>query len=154
MIYTPHNTLPHGPGMNLLDEVVAHDTDSATCALTIHTASRFFEPGRGVPGWVGIEYMAQCVGVWVGIQRLQAGKPIAIGLLLGTRSYECSRDHFPEGQRLLVRSELLVRDGEGVGVFACELGDGETVWARADVKAFQPDHIEEYFRMLVAEETT
>ncbi len=149
--YTPAQTLPHGPTMTLLDEVLDYDADSARCALTIRQASRFFEAGRGVPGWVGIEYMAQCVGVWAGIHRLQAGQPIVIGLLLGTRSYECSREVFAEGQRLIVRAELLVRDNEGVGVFACELGDGDTVWARADIKAFQPDDIENYLKMLVGE---
>lgn len=151
-VYTPAQTLPHGDSMRLLEEVLAWDAESATCALRISPASRFFEPGIGIPSWVGIEYMAQCIGVWAGIHRLQAGLPISIGLLLGTRSYGCERAAFPDGQRLVVKASLLVRDSAGVGVFACELGDGDAVWARADIKAFQPDDIDGFLKKLAGEQ--
>lgn len=149
--YTPHQTLPHGPGMVLLDELVDWSTEHAHCALTIRPDSCFFEPGRGVPGWVGIEYMAQCIGVWAGIQRLEAGQPVLIGLLLGSRSYDVPTD-FPEGQQLSVRAELLVRDATGVGVFACTLARGDEVLSRADIKAYQPDDIAGYLASLAQEQ--
>jgi predicted hotdog family 3-hydroxylacyl-ACP dehydratase len=151
-LYTPANTLPHGPSMVLLDEVLAHDHEQVRCALTIRADSPFLVAAeQGVPGWVGVEYMAQSVGVWAGIQRLQAGLPVCIGLLLGTRRYDCSRAHFAIGTRLIVEATLLVRDGDGVGVFACTLGDGEQVWARADIKAFQPDDVDAYLQTLMGE---
>lgn len=150
--YTPAQTLPHGPSMCLLDEILACDAESSTCALRITPASRFYEPGLGAPSWVGIEYMAQCIGVWAGVQRLQAGLPVTLGLLLGTRSYACTQAHFAEGQRVVVTARLLVRDSQGVGVFACELGNGTDVWAQADIKAFQPDDIKDFLAMLSGED--
>ncbi|HUS24285.1 MAG TPA: 3-hydroxylacyl-ACP dehydratase [Candidatus Binatia bacterium] len=149
--YTPHQALPHGPDMVLLDRVLDWDAEHARCSVAIRRTSRFFEPGRGVPGWVGIEYMAQCIGVWAGIQRLEAGQPVIIGLLLGTRAYEFSCEYFTEGQQLAVEVEMLVRDSTGVGAFACVLRDDTGVLARGDVKAYQPDDITGYLKSLAGE---
>ncbi|MFA5938398.1 MAG: hypothetical protein WC809_03490 [Sinimarinibacterium sp.] len=137
----PGALLPHGPGMTLLDEVLQLDDEGATCLVRIHPQARFFEPGRGVPNWVGIEYMAQAIGVHAGHLRTQLGLSVEIGLLLGTRAYDCNHAWFRDGERVQVRVELLVRDGEGVGAYDCKLGDGREVWSQAQIKAYQPDHI-------------
>ncbi|MEQ1439710.1 3-hydroxylacyl-ACP dehydratase [Fontimonas sp. SYSU GA230001] len=140
----PATLLPHGPGMMLLDDILQLDEAGATCRVRIHPRSRFFEPGRGVPNWVGIEYMAQTIGVHAGHLRTQLGLPVEIGLLLGTRAYACDHAWFRDGEHVHVQVELLVRDGEGVGAYDCRLGDGRDVWSQAQIKAYQPEHIRDF----------
>lgn len=149
--YTPQQTLAHGAGMILLDEVLDWSDEHASCALTVQPHSHFCEPDSGVPAWVGVEYMAQTIGVYAGIRRLEAGRAVEIGLLLGTRAYECAVSHFPVGTRLMLRAELLVRDSSGVGVFRCSLGNEHTIWAQSEIKAFQPDDLQGYLQYLAAE---
>lgn len=148
--YTIEQVLPHGPGMRLLDTVRSHDPNSIVCTLDVRPESPFFEAG-GVPGWVGIEYMAQALCALIGIQRLQAGRPIQVELLLGTRAYECSLPAFPAGSRLEVAAELLFRDADGVCAFACAIRlDGREV-AQAEIKAYGPDDIEPFLAGLERE---
>src|SRR5262249_45980544 len=57
--------LRHGPEMTLIDRLVSYDQQKSVAAVEIGPASRFFD-GDGVPGWVGIEYMAQAIAAHVG----------------------------------------------------------------------------------------
>lgn len=150
---SPAALLPHGPSMMLLDEVLQLDDERATCLVRIHPRARFFEPGRGVPNWAGIEYMAQTIGVHAGHLRTQMGLPIEIGLLLGTRAYECAHAWFRDGERVQVEARLLVRDGEGIGVYDCRLGDGQAVWSQAQIKAYQPGHIRAFLNRIYGDTT-
>ncbi len=146
----PADLLAHGPGFVLLDHLRACDAESARCDVEIRPGIPFHEAGAGVPGWVGIEYMAQTIGVHAGWLRLQRGLGIVPGLLLGTRSYDCEAAYFPPGSRLNVVAELLVTDASGVGVYRCTIDDGETVYATADIKAFQPDDMQRFLDQLYA----
>lgn len=142
--YRPGDLLAHGPGMVLLDAVHALDDDAAECTVTIGAHSRFFEAGHGVPNWVGIEYMAQTIGVHAGYLRVRAGRPVLVGLLLGTRSYDCEPAWFAEGAQLVIRAQQLVADGDGVAIYDCHLSENGVVIARAQIKAFQPDDVDAF----------
>jgi predicted hotdog family 3-hydroxylacyl-ACP dehydratase len=149
--YSITETLPHRGKLVLLDELIEYGPTHAVCAVTVREDSPFFEPGRGVPAWVAMEYMAQTVAVYGGIVRLQAGLDVQIALLLGARSCEIACDYFVAGQRLLARGEVLVQDGSGVGAYACELRDGERLLVRAEAKAFQPEDISGFLHALSRE---
>jgi len=146
----PADLLAHGPGFVLLDHLTACDAECARCDVEIRDGIPFFEPGQGVPGWVGVEYMAQTIGVHAGWGRMQRGLGIVPGLLLGTRSYDCEAAYFPAGARLNVVAEQLVIDASGVGVYRCTIDDGETVYATADIKAFQPDDMQSFLDQMYA----
>ncbi|WP_020647753.1 ApeP family dehydratase [Solimonas variicoloris] len=147
--YTIAELLPHGPGFTLLDSLLDYGHEHASCSIDIGPQTPFFEAGRGVPNWVGIEYMAQAIGVYAGIVRRQAGQHIEIGLLLGTRRYRCEQAWFTPGSRLVVRADQLVRDAaSGVAAFRCQLHDGERELAQAEIKAFQPDNVRAYLQSL------
>lgn len=152
-LYSLADVLPHGPGMLLLDRMVAYDTESLTCELTVRPDSMFNDGKHGVPAWVGIEYMAQTLGAYTGIARLQAGKKVQLELLLGTRSYDCSKPYFREGACLHVRVKLLFWDPDGVCAFACEIREGATVLASSEVKGYEPDDIEPFLQELAKELT-
>ena len=61
-------------------------TQSTVC---IGEDSMFFEPPHGVPGYVGLEYIAQTIAAHGGLRARAVGEPVRIGFLLGTRRYDC-----------------------------------------------------------------
>ena len=149
--YTTAELLPHGPSMMLLDRLVTYRQDFARFETDIRAGSQFHDGRDGVPAWVGVEYMAQATCAYVGIERLQAGQKVQVNLLLGTRSYECSRPVFATGATLTIDAELLFRAPDGVNAFACGIAlDGAPV-AKAELKVYGPGDIEPYLKELEKE---
>jgi predicted hotdog family 3-hydroxylacyl-ACP dehydratase len=140
--------LPHGPGMVLLDRMLGVGPDWGEAEVTIRRDSRFSDGTAGVPGYVGIEYMAQTLAAFAGAQRLERGQPVQIALLLGTRRYESQVGWFAPGWTLTARVTQLLHTADGVSAFACELAHGATRVAHAEIKAYQPDDIEPYLTRL------
>jgi len=89
-----------------------------------------------VPAWAGIEYMAQAIGAYAGIQAKQAGKPIRLGFLLGTRRYHSNVAGFAIGTRLTVTINKIMQD-EQLGVFDCRI-QGENIDIAANLNVYQP----------------
>jgi predicted hotdog family 3-hydroxylacyl-ACP dehydratase len=133
--------LPHEGRMLLLDEVVDADADKVICALTIRADSMFCDGGKGVPSWVGLEYMAQTASSYSGLEEARAGTPATIGLLLGTRRYTVDMPYFPIGACLLVEAHVVLRDDNDLVAFDCTISEAERVIARADVKAYRPKDV-------------
>lgn len=127
--------LPHEPPMVLLDRALAYDESSLTAEVDIRPDSVLCA-GDGVPGWVGIEYMAQAVAAHAGFKARLVGELPAVGYLLGTRSYKCSVSNFPIGATLSVHIESLFAE-MGLGAFACRIEMGGEV-ATATINVYQP----------------
>jgi predicted hotdog family 3-hydroxylacyl-ACP dehydratase len=122
--YRIEDLLPHTRPMILLDEVISVDEGSLSAALTVRAGRPFFEAGHGVAAHVAIEWMAQTCGAYVGVSALQAGQPIRMGLLLGTRDFQASVPWFVEGRRLNVTATVVLMDPQ-LGSFDCVVTDGE-----------------------------
>jgi predicted hotdog family 3-hydroxylacyl-ACP dehydratase len=137
--WLPEELLPHADPMILIDEVTGWDDERLTAIVQIAEDSLYFEPGQGVPAWVGIEYMAQAVAAFAGVRAKAAGEAVRVGFLLGARRYTCHRSHFPLGERLIVRVHREI-ESVGMGVFQCIIRDqaGETL-AEAAINVYQPD---------------
>jgi len=133
--------LPHVGQMRLLDELQDHGPEHVTCGVTIHAGSMFCDPVHGVPAWVGLEYMAQTACAFSGVEEVRAGLKPSIGLLLGTRSYQCSTEWFPLGATLHVRADLLMRDETNLVAFACTIYEKDRLLARGDLKAYRPNDV-------------
>jgi predicted hotdog family 3-hydroxylacyl-ACP dehydratase len=116
--YRIEELLPHARPMILLDEVTDIGEGTLSAALTIRPGIPFFEAGRGVPAHVAIEWMAQTCGAYVGVAARDAGQPIRLGLLLGTRNFEAIVPWFLEGERLNVTVTPAYMDAE-MGAFDC-----------------------------------
>jgi predicted hotdog family 3-hydroxylacyl-ACP dehydratase len=127
--------LKHGPEMTLIDRLVSYDPKQSVAVVEVRPTSVFFDHD-GVPGWVGIEYMAQAVAAHVGFEARQRGEPPTIGFLLGTRAYDARIARFPVGSRLTVLVEPLWYDAE-VGAFRCSIVLDDVV-ATAVVSTYQP----------------
>lgn len=95
--------LPHKPPMILIEQIESFDLPSmqCTCSLQIKESSCFYTTGKGVPAYVGVEYMAQTVGVLSGLkQRHHGSAPIQLGFLLGFDLHELRCDWFTLGTPL------------------------------------------------------
>jgi len=120
----------HRKPMLFLDRLVDIGPDSATCEWRSNDDFGFIAPGLGVPGYAGVEYMAQCVAVHAGARARIRGFVPPIGYLLGTRHYKCSVDYFDLGITYQTTCQELVRDSQGMGSFACQiLLDGTSIAA-------------------------
>lgn len=129
--------LPHQGTMRLLDRLVACDADSIVAEVRVPFDGLFLDPD-GMPAWVGIEYMAQTVAAWAGVQARARGEAPRVGFLLGTRRYECTRGHFARGRVLRIEARCEIMGDNGLGAFACRiLDDGEEV-AAAHLSVFEP----------------
>jgi len=139
--------VPHEQPMSLLGKVEDYDDTSATCSLDIHPNQPFFDiQQNGVPSYVGIEYMAQTIAAYSGIQSRLVGESPQLGFLLGSRKYNPKVHIFNDGEKLLVKAEKIVQEDSGLCVFDCTISiDGEVV-ANSKVNAFQPNDVEAFLR--------
>ena len=55
-----------------------------------------------------MEIMAQGIGAFAGIQALEAGEPVRLGFLLGTRKLELFADSLPVGTQMKVVANLSI----------------------------------------------
>ena len=133
--------LPHVGRLLLLDELLDASAERVSCAVTIRADSMFCDGVNGVPAWVGLEYMAQTVSAYSGIDEARSGVPATIGLLLGTRRYKSEVPYFPIGARLTVNAEMLLHDENDLVAFDCKILDGDRVLASADVKGLRPKDV-------------
>ena len=133
---TPAELLAHRAPMLLLDDIVAVDGSSIAAQVHIGPHSPFFD-GVGVPSYVGLEYMAQACGAYVGALARSAGRAPRIGYLLGTRNFVTHVGRFASGDRLDVGASCVYSDGE-MGVFECRIRRSDVVVAEAQLNVYQP----------------
>lgn len=122
-IKQPAVLLPHSGRMVLLDEVLSYDSNSLHAVCTIRPDCILLPDGaNALPGWLGLEIMAQGVGAWAGAHALDAGRPVQLGFLLGTRKLTFARPEIPVGTVLDIQITLSWQDNAtNMGVFDCTL---------------------------------
>ena len=137
--------LPHAGDMILLDAVEAFDADSIDAHVKVKPGGLFNLPDGSLPAWVGVEIMAQTVAAFAGCQARQAGLPVELGFLLGTRHFQCDVERFPVGTVLRIRALRSLQDDNGMGVFECHL-DGPGIHAEARLNVFRPPEVARYLQ--------
>ena len=134
--YSIAELLPHRPPMLLLDAVESVGDDSLVATVTISPESLFAEQD-GVPAHIGLEYMAQACGALAGWLALEAGEPVRIGFLMGTRSMSIHRAWFAIGERLTISAVLVYRD-ELTAAMGARIEIGGDLVAEAQLTVYQP----------------
>jgi predicted hotdog family 3-hydroxylacyl-ACP dehydratase len=134
--YSIEQLLIHRPPMLLLDSVIGYNEAEVVACVVISKSSLLVTP-EGVPGHVAIEYMAQACGAYAGAMALDAGAPVKIGLLLGTRLCKVLVPWFRVGDRLVVSASLVFHD-EQLAAFDCKIEIAGRVVADAQLKVYQP----------------
>jgi predicted hotdog family 3-hydroxylacyl-ACP dehydratase len=136
--YRIDEVLPHAGPMLLLDELLDVGAEHICCGVNVRRETQFCDGANGVPSWVGLEYMAQTMCAFSGVEEVQAGGKPTIALLLGSRRYQCETPWFALGSRLLIRAELQLRDENDLVAFHCSIHESGHLLARGDVKAYRP----------------
>ena len=143
-IYSIEDVVPHAGTMSLLDDIVDTGKETLLARVNLNPDTLFAE-SKGVPAWIGIEYMAQAVAAYAGVQARDHGDPVRIGFLVGSRRYLCSHSYFPLGESLEVSVHKELQADNGLGVFHCAIRCGE-VTASASLNVFQPEDAEEFLQ--------
>lgn len=111
----------HREDMLLLDWLVRTESDYTLCEWEVREGRGFVVPGVGVPAYIGIEHMAQCIAIHAGARaRVNRLRP-PLGFLLGARHYKTTVDYFQIGTTYQVECKELVRDEQGMGSYECHI---------------------------------
>ena len=137
--------IPHAADMILLDRVLRFGDEDIETALCVRPGGLFSQADGSLPAWVGIELMAQSIAAYAGCQARQAGLPVELGFLLGTRKFECNVERFPAGSTLRIKALRSLQDDNGMGVFECHL-DGPDIHAEARLNVFRPPEVASYLQ--------
>ena len=130
--------IAHDAPMILLDELVDAGEKNVHCRVAIHESGLFFDPkARAVPGYVGMEFMAQTVAVWAGYHAWKRNEAPPVGFLLGGRSYKRERPDFPEGMVLDIRAEQIMKS-ENMGAFHCTIQHDGVLQATCELNVYEP----------------
>jgi predicted hotdog family 3-hydroxylacyl-ACP dehydratase len=127
----------HRDSMLLLDRLLEIEIDRAVCEWRVSADDGFFLAGKGVPSYVGIEHMAQCIAIHAGALERAEGFPPPLGLLLGTRLYRASERYFEEGETYRVECKKLIGNFDGMGSFDCSISTGNRVIVQARLSVLQ-----------------
>lgn len=137
--------LPHRGTMLLLDRVVEFETSGLVAEYAPRSDAWYADATGNLPGWIGIELMAQCVAAHVSMSKRKAGLTPKMGALLGTRAYQMSpplSGSFSAGQVLRIRVQETFRDESGLAAYDCSITQNGETLARAMLKIFEPDDFE------------
>lgn len=130
--------LPHRAPMLLLERVTAHDTRGICCETVVGARQALLLDDNGdLPGWCGIELMAQTIAAWAGMQAHQLHEAVRIGMLLGTRKYQSQLPVFTAGSLLRIEAHCLLQDA-GMASFECRIWLGDRECATARLSTYQP----------------
>lgn len=145
--------LPHRPPMVLLDRVIEVTETHAVCEVALQVDSPFCD-GAAVPGWVGIEYMAQTIGVLSGQRWLAKQLPVKIGFLVGTRHYQSHVPQFRVGDVLRVTADEEGSADNGLSIMRCTVRDpADTLLVEASLLVFLPDDLDAFLQQAEAAHT-
>ncbi len=139
-MYNLEDILPQRPPMILLSRVLEFDlkTKTAISEVDISSSSMFFDSAtKGVPSYVGLEYIAQTIGCLFGIEDLISGKILQIEYMIGSKNFETFAQTFAEfcAYRILVEHQFSL---ENMSVFYGKiLSDENYIYAEGDMKVYR-----------------
>ncbi len=139
----PAAYLPHRSPMVLLDRVIEIGDQHAYCEVLIHAGSPFAEE-HGVPAIVGMEYLAQSIGVVAGWQGRRGGQGVSLGFLLSVPKYATTRPYFTHGELLRVEVTHVWGDAELMQFEGLIRDAGGNICATAVLNVFRPEDSEKY----------
>jgi predicted hotdog family 3-hydroxylacyl-ACP dehydratase len=142
-MHHPDNTpieayVPHRGEMLLLDRMIEVDARHAVAEAVIRPDGLFVRDGR-MPGWVGIEYMAQTISAWSGGRGIREGSAPRIGFLLGSRRYQAHCADFAVGSRLRIEARQEFISDNGLAMFDCRILLADLEAASARISVFEPE---------------
>lgn len=129
--------IPHRPPNLLIDAVDQWTPEGVTAHARMQPDAWFAEADGSTPGWIGLEFMAQTVAVFVGLEKHRQHQPPKPGYLLGTSAYRCQLPAFPPDTRLDIHAHLVFREASGLGAFDCRIEINGQAVAEATLKVYE-----------------
>lgn len=130
--------IAHDAPMILIDDLVEVGREHVHCRVTIHESGIFFNQQlRTVPGYVGIEFMAQALAAWAGFHARERGERPPIGFLLGGRRYQSECSSFDEGMQLDIYAKQIMKS-EQMAAFSCTIQCHGIVQAKCELNVYEP----------------
>lgn len=135
----PADLTRHRGSAALLDEICRDDESSLEARVVVRPGTAYSDRFGHLPAWAGPELMAQAISALSGLRSLRArGRPAAIGLLLGVRSYRATVDEFRSGEVLDVEVIESSEDEDGMAVFDGTIRRAGELIASGMLTVFQP----------------
>ena len=144
--------LPHRGTMLLLDRIIRFDGDCLLAEYSPRPHAWYADPAGNMPGWVGIELMAQTVAAYVAMKKRLAGLPPKMGAMRGTRCYQSQRVSvaesgcFAAGRVLQIQAHEDYVDDSGLAAYDCAIGRDGEVLATATLKVYEPADFETFIQ--------
>ena len=129
----------HSGQMLLLDTVIECHDDTTVCEWTVRESDAFIQDGNGIPAYVGVEYMAQCVAVHAGVRAQVEGFGPPLGFLLGSRHFSASVAYLSVGEVYSATCDELIRDSNGMGSYDCSIVHGGNTVATARLAVLEKE---------------
>jgi len=104
--------VPHRGRMLLLNRVVGYNLEERIIETEYHITEDclFYDPAaKGVPSWVGVEFIAQTISAFSGIRDREKGDPPKIGFILGISQVRTGFPFFKTGSILTIRARQIER---------------------------------------------
>ena len=141
--------IPQRAPMIFLSDVESFDFGAAelVARVDIRDTDLLFDKNlNGVPSWAALEFMAQSIACYVGLEDLHK-KPDAapaVGFVLGSRKISVSAPVFLVNKSYFVHVKSLFCDSN-IASFDCEIIDEDkNIIANGALNAFRPDDITEF----------
>lgn len=134
--------VPHAGPMLLLERMLECGDDYVVCEVRVRSDGMFDSDGY-VPAWLGIEYMAQTIAAFSGLQARRDQESVKLGFLLGSRRFETNVQEFACGEILRVTARRLVHGSSGMGAFECEV-QGSGAQQSATLSVYQPPNASDF----------
>ncbi|MBZ9559928.1 MULTISPECIES: hypothetical protein [unclassified Modicisalibacter] len=129
--------VPQRGPLCLLDKLLTVDEASLVASVRPGDNTLFVNEA-GVPGWVGVEWLAQAVAAWAGWHAAAHGDAPAVGFLVGTRHYRCRATAFAADGSLAVHVTRDFVADNGLARFRGEIRDGDDLLAEGNLTIYQP----------------
>jgi len=113
--------LPHRVPMLLINKVIDVNQNSASALVYIDQDTSFYQEGRGVPAWIGLEHMGQTAALIAGYQLENNLVKPHLGFLLGTRRYSSELEYFLPNNNLYVSCKEKAVVGDSLATFDCTI---------------------------------
>jgi len=127
--------IPHRGAMLLLDTVLASSSDEIVCRARVREGNLFLR-GQHMRSVVCLEYMAQAVAAFAGLQATEAGPP-RVGYLIAATRMTLNQPSLCLGDEIDVLAKRVWGDS-ALGKFACSVTLRDATVAEAMVSVFQP----------------
>ena len=138
--------LPHRSPMLLITAIESVDFDGKELVARIDVSNKDIMYQRdidGVPSCAALEYMAQSIGCYIGLEDLRkdANAAPVVGFVLGSRSIDINVPFFKTGESYFVHVNSLYNDNN-IASFECKIyNQNKECLAKGALNVFRPDDI-------------